>query len=161
MTRQGLLFTLVGLVLVGALIGGFLYYTRGNHLDLTGKITNVRTLPLDEKSALILVDFRVENPSDVEFVVRSVMPQVTAADGSQPEALHVADSDLQRIFAYYQKELGPRLHPSLLIKQKIAPHQAVEKMVSARFDVPQETLNSRRSVALRLEDVDGTVVLIQ
>lgn len=161
MTRSGLLYSLVGLALVGALIAGVLYYTRGNHLELNGRILQVRTLALDEKTTMMVVDFAVENPSDVQFAVRSLTPEVTAADGTKAEAIHVADSEAQRIMEYYQKQIGQREHASMLIRDKIAPHQKVERMVAARFDVPESVIKARRSLSLRLEDVDGTVATIR
>lgn len=161
MTRQGLLFVLCGLLVVAALVGGFLYYTRGNHLELTGKITKVRTLALDENSSLMIVDFHLENPSDVQFVVRNALPQVTMADGSQPEAQHIADSDIARFFEYYQDKIGPRQHPTLITKEKVPAHKSEDKMVAAGFKVPEEVLKNRKSLALRLEDLDGAISTIQ
>lgn len=161
MTRQSLLYALCGLALVAVLIGGVTWFTRGNHLELTGKITNVRTLSLDENSSLLVADFHVENPSDVQFVVRSVMPQLTAADASKPEAQHIADSDTERIFEYYKDKLGARQHPTLLMKQKIAAHQSLDRMVAARFEVPEAILKARKELSVRLEDVDGAVSVIQ
>lgn len=161
MSRQGLIFALCGLAIVAALLSGTLFVTRNNHLDLTGKVTNVRTLGLDERSSLLVADFRVENPTDVQFVVKDVTARVTAADGSQPEGNYVADRDLQRILDYYAPQIGSRQHPTLMVRDKINPHQNLERMIGVRYDVPEDVLKARKALAIELKDVDGTVATVK
>ena len=49
-----------------------MYMQRGAHIEVTGSVLKVRTLELDENSSLAVVDFRISNPADYNFVVRSV-----------------------------------------------------------------------------------------
>lgn len=161
MSRQGLIFALCGLAVVALLLSGTLFVTRNNHLDLTGRVTNVRTLPLDEKSSLLVADFHVENPSDVQFVVKDVTAKVTVEDGSQPEGSYVADRDTQRIFDYYTLQLGSRTNPAVKVRDKLNAHQSLDRMLAVRFDVPEEALKKRKALAVELKDVDGTISTIK
>ena len=46
--------------------------TKSAHLELTGKILKVRSIPLEGGSSLVVVDFRVTNPSGIPFETREV-----------------------------------------------------------------------------------------
>ena len=161
MSRQALIFALCGLAVVAALLSGTLFVTRKNHLELAGKVTSVRTLALDENSSLLIADFRVENPSDVQFVVKDITAKVTSPDGSQPEGNYVADRDAQRILDYYSTQIGSRQHPTMMVRDKINPHQNLDRMVAVRFDVPEAVLKGRKSVEVDLKDVDGTEAVLK
>src|SRR4030095_7619221 len=67
--RRFLLMFAVGIGLMAVLVSGILFMQRGARIGLTGKFLKVRTAALDENSTVVVVDFRVNNPSDVPFAV--------------------------------------------------------------------------------------------
>src|SRR5215467_6079026 len=81
----------VGLAVIGVLIGGIFYMQRNDKIDLPGKILKVRTALLDDgkndrgddhpPTSIAVVDFRMTNPSDVIFEVRTVSVQMVGQDG--------------------------------------------------------------------------------
>ena len=42
------------------------------------------------------------------------------------------------------------------VQDRIAPHKTTDLMAGARFEIPESVVNSRKSIRLRIEDVDGT-----
>jgi hypothetical protein len=144
----GLAAGLAVLVLAGS---GVLWVNKGAHVVLEGSIQKVRTLALDESSSFLAVDIRVTNPSDYPFVVREVTLLVDETEGAT-----VADVDAKRLFDYY-KTIGPKYNDALKTRDKIAAKQTVDRMVSARFEMPEAKLQGRKSLVLRIEEVDGLV----
>ena len=81
----------IGVAVIAIVIGGIFYMQRGDKIDLPGKILKVRTAVLDDgksdrgpdhdATSVAVVDFRVTNPSDVIFEVRTVSVQMQGADG--------------------------------------------------------------------------------
>ena len=154
-SKQFWIFLLAGLAVVGGLIFVMLSSTTGAHLRLEGKILKVRVLPVNSgQAALVIVDFRVTNPSDVPFVVSSVKLRLDPAAGDAIEGAQASKSDIQDIFQY-AKLIGPKYNDVLSLQDRIAPHQTLDRMTGARFDVPEAAVNSRRGLHLQIEDVDG------
>lgn len=97
MSKQFLIFLGIGIVIVAIIIGGTLFTQRGAHLTLEGKILKVRTMPSDEKSAIVVVDFRVTNGAKTPFMVKDAIVKIIGADGSEVEGATIARSDMDRI----------------------------------------------------------------
>lgn len=134
--------------------------TKGAHLRLEGKILKVRVLALSGSGAsLAMVDFRVTNPSDVPFVVSSIRLKLSTAKGDVEEGVTISRPDIDNVFRY-EKLLGPKFNEVLTIQGRIAPHQRVDRMVGARFEMPEAAFNARRGLRLEIEDVDGTMAEI-
>ena len=146
----------IGLAVVLVVVAGVVYMQRGAHVELTGSVLKVRTLALEENSSLAVVDFRFVNPSDYPFVVRSCTVLIEDASGKPQEGASVPEMDAQRIFEYYPI-LGKKFNDSLVVKNKIAGRASDDRMIAARFEVPQSQLDGRKSLKLRIEDVDGPV----
>jgi len=156
-TKQFWIFLAAGLAVVGALLFILLSTTTGAHLRLEGKILKVRVLPVNGgQSSIVLVDFRVTNPSDVPFVVSSVKLRLDPASGDALDGAQASKPDLQDIFQY-AKVIGPKYNDVLSLQDRVAPHQTVDRMTGARFDVPEAAVNSRKLIRLQIEDVDGAV----
>lgn len=160
MSRQGLLYLLAGLAVVAVLIAGFVYLNRGNHLELSGAITDVRTLALDENASLLVVDYRIQNTSDVSLVVRKVDITIHDVSGRWVATDPVAEVDARRMFEYYPA-LGPKRHSSLGMRARVGAHQAVEAMAVSRLELPEPALKQRQDVEIRIEDVDGAVTVLK
>ena len=158
--KQFLVFLGVGLAVVGAVIFFTLAGTKGAHLVLEGHVLKVRTMPADENSTVVIVDFRVTNPSDVPFVVQNAEIQVDTTAGDTLTGVGVSKVDMDRYFQY-NKLIGPKYNDMLSIPDKIMPHQTIDRMVAARVDLPEPQLNARKALRVRITEIDGLVQDIQ
>jgi hypothetical protein len=149
-------FLLAGLAIATVMVAALLYLNRGAHLVLEGGIQKVRVHPLDEKSSLLIADFRIHNPSDLPFVVRSVDVFVDRADGSALEGATVPEQDARRIFEA-MPELGPRYNPGLIARDQVRSKETTDRMVAARFEASASELEARRNVRIRITEIDGAV----
>jgi len=155
MSKGFWIFLVAGLAVVGGLIFAMLTATKGAHLRLEGKILKVRVLALSGSAASIaIIDFRVTNPSNVPFVVNSVTLHLEPSTGDAADGTTISKNDIEKIFRY-QKLLGPKYNDTLSLQDRIAPHKTADLMAGARFEVPESAVNSRRSIRVRIEDVDG------
>ena len=161
MSKQFWAFLAVGLVAVGVFVASVWNGTKGNHLDLTGKIIRVRTTALPD-STLVVVDFRVTNPSDVPLVIREVSLKLDQSKpGAKPDAkqdlltgTEVSRSDVDTMFDSLPA-LGPKYSDVLAPGETIAPGKTIDRMAEASFEVPKSVADSRKQVILHVEDVDG------
>ncbi|HZT30101.1 MAG TPA: hypothetical protein VFA33_09475 [Bryobacteraceae bacterium] len=144
----------VGVVVVA--VCAILYIQRGSHIELKGSILKVRTQALDENNSVAVVDFRFANPSDFPFVVRSVTVSVEGAGGQVYQGADVSEVDAKRLFQYYPL-LGQKFNDSLLMRDRIPPRHTEDRMIAARFEIPVKQLDARKSLSIRIEDVDGPV----
>ncbi len=157
MDKRFLIFLLAGVAVVGALLFTFFSASEGAHLRLEGRILKVRVLPVPGSNAsLVVVDFRATNPSDVPFVGSSVTLHLEPARGEALDGTPVSKADVENLFRY-EKLLGQQYNPVYSLQDRIAPHQTVDRMAAARLEVPEATVDSRKSLRLRIEDVDGAV----
>lgn len=154
MSKQFLIFFGVGLVVIAVSVWGIMYSHRGAHLELKGEILKIRTGALGDQDSIAVLDFRVQNISDVPFVVRVVEVTVDKADGSTAESSMISKMDLHQVFQF-NRFLGDQYNDSLSLKDKIAAHETVDRMVAARFDIPNKVLESAKSIHLSIQDVDG------
>src|SRR5271165_5949498 len=148
------MFLIVGLAVVGAALVFLLIGTKGNHLELTGTILKVRVMPLSPVASLVIVDFRVSNPSDVPFVVKEAKLTLEPPTGEILDGMGVAKSDIENVFKY-NPILGPKFNDVLGIKDKVAPHQRLDRMVGARFEITEAQAEDRKAIHLHIEDLGG------
>ncbi len=156
-TKQFWTFLAIGLAAVGAGIGLMFFSTQGAHLDLKGEILKVRVLALNPQASLVVADFRISNPSNVRFVVRTVEMRLDPISGEPVDGAMFSKFDTENVFKY-EKLLGPKYNDVLSIKDQIAPHQTVDRMAGARFELPESTIDLRKDIHLSIVDLDGTVV---
>lgn len=159
MSKNILIASLVGIAIVVIAVAMVLQAQKGAHIELTGKILKVRTAPIDENSSVAAVDFRVTDPANYAFMVKSVTLTVVDASGKQIDGATVSEPDAVRIFDGIPL-LGPKYNPSLIIGERILPHQTIDKMSSARFEVPDSVLESRKNLILRIDEVDGRATAV-
>jgi hypothetical protein len=153
-TRRLLIGFGIGVVAVAIAVAAVLYMQRGARIELKGSIQKVRTAAMDENSSVAIVDFRFANPADYPFVVRSVDVSIVGADGKTYEGSPVSEVDANRLFEYY-KSLGQKYNNSLLMRDKVAPRTSEDRMIAARFEIPEKLLQARKNLKIRIEDVDG------
>jgi len=150
---------LCGLCLVVAVVAGVLWSNRGAVVRLDGTIQMIRTAPIDEKSSVLVADFRITNPADVAFVVRGVRVLVDTAIGRSEEGMTIAEIDARRMFAGIPS-LGQKYNDSLIARERVPPGQQIDRMISARFEMPESSLEGRRRIRILVEEVDGAVTEI-
>jgi hypothetical protein len=119
-------------------------------------VLKVRTLPIDNASAIAVIDFRFVNPADYPFVVRRVNVSMEDPAGRVIEGSVISESDAVRLFQYYPV-LGQKFNESLTIRTKVAPRQAMDRMIGVRFELSDKELEGRKRLTIRIEDVDGAI----
>ena len=149
----------IGVGAIAVIVTGVLYMQRGARVGLTGNFLKVRTAPLDENSSVAVVDFRINNPSNYRFVVRTVTLVLDDPDGNRYDGRSIADTDARRLFEYFPL-LGQKFNETLVMNDNVPAHGAADKMIAARFDAPESRLEKRRRFILRIEEVDGPVTEI-
>src|SRR5579864_9537098 len=95
----------VGVLIVAIALGVILYGNKGSHLELKGEIIKIRTGAIDEHNSAAVLDFRVENISDVPFVVREVKVTAEQPGGDKPEGISISKSDFKQLLEF-NKFLG-------------------------------------------------------
>jgi hypothetical protein len=145
------------IVVIGALIWLGFAKTEGNHLVPTGSIGKVRTVKATDDVTFMVIDFRVKNDSDRDMIVHSVETAIDTAAGDTVMGGGVASTDIKNAFLNYPL-LGDQYNPILKERDTIPAHQAVDRMVGVRFDLPGEKVESRKRVILRVEDITGPVL---
>lgn len=146
----------VGIGLIAIVVAGVLFMQRGARVGLTGKVLKVRTAPIDEHSSIVVVDFRFTNPADVFFVVQGVTLVLEGENGNRIDGTTVSEMDAKRLFEAIPL-LGQKYTDTLIIHDRIAAHASQDRMVAARFEVPEADLAKRKQLLVRVEDVDGPV----
>ncbi len=154
MNKQFLVFLGIGLVIIAVLLFGGLLTTRNAHPNMEGKILKVRTMPTDEKNSIVVVDFRVSNHGNVPWVIQEAFISVVTPEGKTVEGMTVARDDMNRIFDAY-KLLGPKYNEVLVIRDRVSKDQSLDRMVAAAMPIPESELRDRKSITVRLQDVDG------
>jgi len=144
----------IGVVVVAIAVIVILAGTKNNHLQLDTRVIKVRTGALDENSSAAILDFRVTDNSDIPFMVGSVDVKLVKADGSEIDGQVISSADI-KLLLQYNRFLGEQYNPVMIVRDKIAPHATLDRMVAARFDLAQKDLDAARTIRLILHDVDG------
>jgi hypothetical protein len=156
MHKQLVVPVLIGLVVVVGAAFGILYMQRGAHIELKGSLLKIRTAPMDENSCVAVIDFRFSNPADYAFVVRKVEVLLEDAQGNVYQSTPVSEVDAKRLFEFFPL-LGQKYNDTLLTRDKIPPKSTQDRMIAARFELPEARLEARKRLFVRVEDVDGPV----
>lgn len=154
MDRRLGIFVGIGVVIVAAALVVILYGNKGNHLELKSEIMKVRTGAIDEHSSAAVLDFRVENISDVPFMVRDVKVTADEANGEKAEGMNISKSDFKQLLEF-NKFLGKQFNEGLSMRDKVLPHQTIDRMIAVRFEIPQQDLDKSKQVKLWIQDMDG------
>jgi hypothetical protein len=154
MSKRLLIFVGIGIIAVGVAVFLAVSGNEGSHLELKGKILKVRTGALGDGNSIAVLDFRVENTSNIPFVVGNVEVSLEKKSGDMLDGVTTSKSDLKQLFEY-NRFLGDQYNDGLGMKDTIAPHSMVDRMVAAHFEVSNEALDSAKAVHLSLHDVDG------
>ena len=154
MTRNLAIFVGVGVVLVAIALGVIVYGNKGSHLELKGEIIKIRTGAIDEHNSAAVLDFRVQNVSDIPFVVGDVKVFAEPANGEKTEAIIISKSDFKQLLDF-NKFLGKQFNEGLSLRDRVPPHQTIDRMVAVRFEMPHSQLEQSKQIRLWIRDVDG------
>jgi hypothetical protein len=154
MSKQFAIFFGIGVVVIAIAVALILSSTKGSHLVLNGKVMKVRTGALSDDDSIAVMDLRMENPSNLAFVVRQVEVTLEKKDGSMADGLVVSKGDLKQLFQF-NRFLGDQYNDSLTIKDQIAPHATVDRMLAARFEVKKDDLEAAKAIHVSIQDMDG------
>ena len=152
----GIAFAVAAVVIVIVVWTGFIR-TAGNHLAPTGSIGKIRTVKASDDLTYMVIDFNVRNDSDRDMIVRTVEGVIDTADGGTLMGSPVAAADVAAAFKSYPL-LGEQYNPVLKERDVIPAHGFVDRMVGLRIDSPSETVETRKRVTLRVEDITGPVL---
>jgi hypothetical protein len=154
MSKRFAIFFGVGVVVIAIAVALVLSSTKGSHLVLNGKVLKVRTGALSQDDCIAVLDMRLENPSNLAFVVRQVEVTLEKKDGTMADGLVVSKGDLKQLFQF-NRFLGDQYNDSLTIKDQVPPHATVDRMVAARFEVKHQELDEAKAIHLSIQDMDG------
>ena len=153
-SKNFLVFLAIGLVVVGAVIAFTWVGTKGAHLTLEGQVLKVRSVSTDEKSSIVVLDFRVTNPTKTLFMVKDGTITLTTASGREVKGDTIARADMNRVFDYY-KLLGPKYNEILIMRDAIKGGEKIDRTIAATFPLTQDEIDGRKNITLQLDDIDG------
>jgi len=143
-------------VIVAVLLAVLLWFNRGAQVRLEGRILKTRLVPTTDTACLAVLEARINNPSDVTFVVRDVHFKVLLADGTTLDGDQVAQIDLDRVLGFL-KLYGPRYNPVLKAKDSFTGSSQTDRTIVASFARPVADIERRKGFIIEVDDVDGAV----
>jgi hypothetical protein len=159
MSKNFLTAFVIGIVVIAIGVAGLLYLNRGARTGLDGQILKVRTAPLDENSSVAVLDFRIHNPADDTFVVRTVTVVMQDPNGQEYSGATVSETDAKALFQYVPL-LGQKFNPTLVMRDKIPSGATEDRMIAVRFNAPEARIDARKQFVLKIEDLNGPVTEI-
>jgi hypothetical protein len=89
-------------------------------------------------------------------VVKSADVTLDPGSGDPVDGARISKADVETVFKY-EKLLGPKYNDVLSIKDRVNPHQTIDRMVGARFELPESAIDKRKAIHLKIEELDGVV----
>ncbi len=149
-------FVLAGILGAGILAWATLGISVWKSARLEGFVTQVRTLAMDERSSVAIVDFEAENPSRVEMMIGDRTLHIVNQQGIPYEGRTLGVVDIKGLFAYFPA-LGEMENEPLIKRVRVPAGEKVAGMIAARFEIPKYELDLRREITLQINDIDGGV----
>ena len=146
----------IGTAIMATAVFLMLQATKSAHLELDGKILKVRSMPAGDDGSLVVVDFRVTNPSRVPFVVETVEMTLEAASGAKSVGRTISKSQMETVFQS-KTVIGTKYNEILSMKDVVAPGKSVDRTAAARFELPSSAIDARKSLRIRFDEIDGAV----
>jgi hypothetical protein len=142
--------------LLGALLiaGGILLFNRDTAPRLDGRITQVRTLGMDQNSSVAIVNFDAVNGSNNLLIIGRRDLLVIDNNGIERAGSTISVSDLKYLFQLYPALGGMGFEP-LVDRVRVEPGDPLRGILAARFDLAKHELDQRQAIIFRVEDVDG------
>ena len=155
MSKRLLIFLAIGLVVAGIAVVLIYYMHVGSHLELKGEIIKIRTGEIDQENSVAVIDFRVDNVSDVQFAVRQIVVTVEHPGGEKTEGEPISRSDIKQLLQY-NRLLGQQYNPGLAAGDKIGPREKMDRTIAVRFGIPLDQLDKAKQLQLYIQDANGT-----
>lgn len=155
--KRILTFGLLGAALVA---GAILFYNKDATPTLSGEITEVRTLAMDEGSSVAIVNFTGTNASNRLMIIHQRELAITDQDGIVHTGLPIQISDVRNLFQYFPI-LGEMKDEPLPPRTELESGKELRGMVAARFNLPKNTLDSRQALVLRVYDAAKKMTAIE
>lgn len=146
--------TILGGGLLGGLVvaGAIIVYNWGATPRLDGEITGVRTLGMDARSSVAIVNFQAENVSNYELSISRRQLEVVDASGNRLQGRILSVFDIQQLFNYFPALGGMRDEP-LVDDRSLAPGESLRGLAAARFEIPKHELDTRKELVFRTVDI--------
>ncbi len=145
-------YTLGGGLLGGLIVAGaFIAYNWGATPRLSGEITQVRTLGMDDSSSVAIVNIEATNNSNYELSINYRQVDVIDSEGSLLEGRILSVFDIQQLFKYYPA-LGGMGDEPLVDDRQLASGESVRGLVAARFEIPKHELDLHKELIFRTMD---------
>ncbi|HUA62223.1 MAG TPA: hypothetical protein VML19_25935 [Verrucomicrobiae bacterium] len=144
----------VGLGVVIIAVCGVLFMQRGARVGVEGQFLKVRTTPIDDNTTIVVLDFRLKNPSDYPFVARNVTAVYQDPSGGRTEGTTATEVDARHIFEVIPA-LGEKFSQTLIERDKVPAHGQLDRMVMAKFEMPESKLQARKQFIVKIEEIDG------
>ena len=149
-------FVLAGIAGAGILAWATLGISDRKSAQLQGSITQVRTLAMDERSSVAIVDFDAANPSDVVMMIGDRTLSIVNQKGIAYEGRTITAFDLKGLFEYFPA-LGAMKNEPLVKRVRVDAGDIISGMIAARFEIPKHELDARQELTLAIADIDGGV----
>jgi hypothetical protein len=143
-----------GLVATLLIAGFVIFLKRGDRLQPTGRVLKERSIDLNDETALLLLDIRLENDSDVVMTVGKIGMSAQMPDGGQFTGRLLGKRDLLATFGYFPL-LGEKFNEPLGSNDEIPARSKVDRMIAASFAAPLSELDKRKQVTVKVEDPTG------
>lgn len=137
---------------VGAALLAYNWTTSGEQPRLEGEITEVRTLAVEEEASVLLVNFQVENITNLPFVAHERWLEVVDAEGNQHQGRTVEGFHMKELFGYFSKELGGMKDAPMVFQTRIEAGDTHRALLGARFEMSKADLDARRAIIVRIVD---------
>lgn len=144
----------VGLLAVGLIVATFFKSTEEMRLTLEAELRKVRIVETSPETAMAMVDFRLQNKSNVPFVLRDAHIVLVKADGTEVEGETQPRATVNRIFDFIP-QAGGKINEVLIPGDKIGPNALIDRMAGASFQLPAAELDARKLLRVELVDLDG------
>jgi len=121
--------------------------------EVKAEILKIRTIA-DGDGTIVFADVRVTNAAAIPLVVNSVNMTAEIPTDEVATAVVFSKSDVDKVTKYL-KVLGPKYNDVLSIQDKLPPVETVDRMAAGRFPFPPKFFQQRKTLRLRIEEVDG------
>ena len=144
----------MGAVVMGMLVSVFYKGSEDYRLTLEAELRKIRVVETSPASSIALVDFRLQNRSNVQFVLREAKVVLVKADGSELDGDTQPRDTVNRIFEYLPAA-GGKINEVLIPSDKIGPKALIDRMAGSSFSIPVAELEARKHFRVELIDLDG------
>lgn len=142
----------LALAVVGVAALGYNWFSSGPQPRLEGKITGVRLLEVEPEASILLVNFEVENITNLPFVAHERWLEIVDAEGDAHQGTTVNGVDMKPLFQYFAAELGGMKDEPFIAMTTIDPGEVERGLLAARFEMSKAQLEARKEIILRIVD---------